>query len=734
MSRRAQDAEDFFALDLEQDRQRQAPLAHRLRPRSLAEYVGQDHILGPGRLLRRSIEADRISSLILYGPPGTGKTTLASVIARTSRSHFATMNAVLAGIPALRQEIAAAEERYRQRRQRTTLFVDEVHRWNKAQQDALLPHVERGTVVFVGATTENPFFEVIKPLVSRSRVFQLKPLGEEDIRRLLQRALQDAERGFGDVRVRTDEEALAHLVDVANGDARSALNALELAVVTTAPNAQGEIHIDLATAEESIQRRAVLYDKEGDAHYDSISAFIKSLRGSDPDAALYWGSKMVYAGEDPAFLFRRMSILACEDVGLADPRAVTVVDSCWNAFERIGLPEGMFPLSQAILYLATAPKSNSALGIFEALKAVEAEKETEVPTPMKDGNRDAEALGHGKGYLYPHAFTDHWVAQQYLPAGLEGRVFYEPGEQGYEAEIRKQVQQRREEQLALGPEWEPFGGEHLTYSPPDRRRENWLRRAGQASDTALGQIRDEIFALLDVKRHHRLLILNADDGLLLWEACRRTPEGGVWGLATPERLASLEEMSRNLPEVERPALVTGLDQVESELEFEAFAGMNPCGDIAAARRLWTELAALLPADSAGACSQKLPLLGQRMHEFLRDADLGSLRQPLEEAEEEVWKSNPQLDQGWDRDSLHEVIAGAGFEVKIDLQERPERRLFHRQRILEWFQEGQRLGDALRARGLGEGEVTRIGNLVERRLGNRTVAWRQCVALCRLRRI
>ncbi len=731
MARRNPAPSSLFEVGLEADRRQNSPLAHRLRPRTLAEYVGQEHILGPGRLLRRSIEADKVSSLILYGPPGTGKTTLASVIAQTSQSHFVTINAVLAGIPILRQEIAAADERYQEQRQRTTLFVDEVHRWNKAQQDALLPHVELGTVVFVGATTENPFFEVIKPLVSRSRVFQLRPLTETDIQLLMERALRDKENGFGDLDVRLDPEAMAHLVDVANGDARSALNALELAVVTTPADEKEEIHIDLATAEESIQRRAVLYDKEGDVHYDSISAFIKSLRGSDPDAALYWGSKMIYAGEDPAFLFRRMTILASEDVGLADPQAIAVVESCWSAFERLGLPEGMYPLSQAIIYLATAPKSNSTMGIFEALRTVETEQESEVPTPLKDSNRDDQAFGHGKGYLYPHAFTGHWVRQRYLPVGLEGKVFYEPGQMGYEAKIRTEVLRRREEQLAADPEWKSFGGENVTYSPPDKGRENWLQRAGHAANTSLGQVRDEVFTRLDLKRHDRVLVLNADDGLLLWEACRRTPEGGVWALVSPERMETLQEMSRNLTEMERPQLITGLNQIPGDLEFESFAGMDPCTDPAA--QLWCELAAALPAGSMGVCSQKLPRQGQRVFELVPTDDLGELQDLLQAVEEDIWHHNPNPHQNWDKDSLQEVMSASGFEVEIELQMRPERRYLNRKQVMSWFEPTHRLGTELLARGVSVQDVARIARRYDQHLGNKTVPWQQCVAFCRLRR-
>ena len=355
-----------------------APLAARMRPRTLDEFVGQDHIVGPGRLLRRAIQADQLSSLIFYGPPGTGKTTLAQVIAGTTRARFIALNAVLAGVKQLREAIAAARESRDLHGERTILFIDEVHRWNKAQQDALLPSVENGTIVLIGATTENPYFEVIKPLVSRSRIFQLQGLGRDDLARVAQMALADAERGLGNYRTDVSEEAMEHLLNVANGDARSLLNALELAVATTPAGDDGVVRVDRLVAEESIQRRAVLYDKEGDAHYDTISAFIKSVRGSDPDAALYWMARMVYAGEDPRYLFRRMLILAAEDVGMADPAAMQVVTACAAAFDYVGLPEGRFHLAEAALYLSTAPKSNSTLGFFDALRAVEAEHEADI--------------------------------------------------------------------------------------------------------------------------------------------------------------------------------------------------------------------------------------------------------------------------------------------------------------------------------------------------------------------
>ena len=439
---------DLFDHAREQQIDKEAPLAARMRPRTMDEFIGQEHIVGPGRLLRRAIQADQLSSIIFYGPPGTGKTTLARIIANTTHAHFIALNAVLSGVKDIREAIGVAQDKRGMFGQKTILFIDEVHRFNKAQQDALLPHVENGTVILVGATTENPYFEVNKPLVSRSRIFQLRSLTEDDLRAILWQALADEERGYGQLKVHLADEVVDHLVNVANGDARAVLNALELAVETTLPDEYGLINITTEVAEESIQRRAVLYDKDGDAHFDTISAFIKSLRGSDPDAALYWLAKMVYAGEDPRFIFRRMIIFAGEDVGLADPEALRVVVSAAQAFDYVGLPEGRFHLAEACLYLATAPKSNSAFAFFDALAAVEQEREADVPDHLRDNNRDAADFGHGAGYLYPHAFRDHWVAQQYLPDSLQGRVFYQPGGQGYEATIQAQVARRREEQLA----------------------------------------------------------------------------------------------------------------------------------------------------------------------------------------------------------------------------------------------------------------------------------------------
>jgi len=438
---------DLFDHALRERMRNEAPLAARMRPRTLDEYIGQDHIIGNGKLLRRAIETDKLfSSIILWGPPGTGKTTLAQIIANRTQSHFETMSAVLAGIPDLRKVIKEAQERRRLYQKKTILFVDEVHRWNKAQQDALLPHVENGTVTLIGATTENPYFEVIGALVSRSRVFQLHPLTEDQTGQIIDAAIQDKERGYGERHIILDPNARAHLIDIAGGDARNALNALELAVESTPPDDKSTIHISLEVAQESIQRRAVLYDKDGDAHYDTISAFIKSVRGSDPDAALYWLAKMLYAGEHPRFILRRLIILAGEDIGLADPMGLVIANAAAQAFEYIGLPEGVYPIVEATLYLATAPKSNSATAYFKAFERIEQEGVGEVPNHLKDNNRDAAALGHGKGYVYPHMEEGHFAPQQYLPTPLLGTYFYTPSSEGYEMQAKARLEMWREAQ------------------------------------------------------------------------------------------------------------------------------------------------------------------------------------------------------------------------------------------------------------------------------------------------
>ncbi|MBI2496164.1 MAG: replication-associated recombination protein A [Candidatus Omnitrophica bacterium] len=418
------------------------PLAVRMRPRTLAEFVGQTHVVGPGKLLRRAIEADRITSLILYGPPGTGKTALAHIIAHATHAHFELLNATSAGVNELREVIVRAKERARLDGRRTILFIDEIHRFNKAQQDVLMPDVEQGNPILIGATTFNPFFAIVSALLSRSLVCELKPLVPEDVRILLQRALTDRERGLGQMKIRADDKALAHLARVCDGDARRALNALELAALTTPKGGDGTVHLTLEAVEESIQKKAVVYDRKDDAHYDTISAFIKSMRGSDPHASLYWMAKMLYAGEDPRFIARRIVICAAEDVGNADPQALVVATAAMQAAEFVGLPECRIPLAQAAVYIACAPKSNAAyLGIERAMKDVEEGRTLEVPTHLKDASyKGAKQLGRGKGYKYAHDYPGHHVEQEYIP---ETRVYYEPTELGFEKTIKSRLETLR---------------------------------------------------------------------------------------------------------------------------------------------------------------------------------------------------------------------------------------------------------------------------------------------------
>ncbi len=417
------------------------PLAARMRPLSLSEIAGQQHILGEGKLLRRAIEADRFTSLIFYGPPGTGKTTLAWVVANSTGSRFEALNGVESNVAEIRAKIEQARTYTKLRDQSTVLFIDEIHRFNKAQQDVLLPHLERGTVRFIGATTHNPYFYVNSPLVSRSQIFQLEPLSSEDLLLLLKRALSDPERGFGNRDIEADENALQHLAEKADGDARKALSALELAILTT-PGDEGTVRLDLAVAEESIQHKAVVYDSDGDQHYDTISAFIKSIRGSDPDAALYWMAKMLHAGEDPRFIARRLVISASEDIGLADSNGLRVALAAQQAFEFLGMPEGRIPLAHATVYLATAPKSNSAYAALgAAMQDVENNRTLSVPEHLRTSFRKklAEASGADQAamqYLYSHDYEGNFTPQAYLP---EGRRYYEPTENGLEKRIKERL-------------------------------------------------------------------------------------------------------------------------------------------------------------------------------------------------------------------------------------------------------------------------------------------------------
>ncbi len=431
---------ELFQQSRRAELERSAPLAARMRPRTLDEIVGQGHLLGPGRVLRRAIETDTLTSAIFYGPPGTGKTSLAHVIAEVTRAHFEPVNAVTTGVADLRRVIDAARDRRVLHGTKTILFIDEIHRFNKAQQDVLLPHVEDGTVVLIGATTGNPFVDVTPTLVSRSRVFALEPLSAEELQTILRRAIA-APRGLAADPIEAEPEGLMHIARVSNGDARAALSLLELAVLTTPPDASGTRRVTLASVEEAAQRRTLVYDRDGDAHYDMISAFIKSMRGSDPDAAVYWLARMLAGGEDPRYLTRRMIVHAAEDVGLADPQALLIAVAAAQAVEAVGLPEARIPMAEAAIYIATAPKSNATIeAITQAARDVEQEEARPVLTALRDAStRGSRRLGHGEGYAYPHDHPGGFVPQQYAPDNVKDRIYYEPSEAGYEGEVRRRL-------------------------------------------------------------------------------------------------------------------------------------------------------------------------------------------------------------------------------------------------------------------------------------------------------
>ncbi len=436
---------DLFEYARENTKKKESPLAARLRPKTLEEVVGQSHIIGKDKLLYRAIKADKISSVIFYGPPGTGKTTLAKVIANTTRSHFSQINATIAGKKDMEEIVKQAQGLMGMYQQKTILFVDEIHRFNKAQQDYLLPFVEDGTLTLIGATTENPYFEVNGALLSRSHIFELKALSKDEVKSLLRRAVEDEEYGMGAYRAQVDEDAIEFLADIAGGDARNALNAIELGIVTTPRNEDGVIHIDLEVAAACIQKRVVRYDKSGDNHYDTISAFIKSMRGSDPDAAIYYLAKMLYAGEDIKFIARRIMICASEDVGNADPNALTVAVSASQAVERIGMPEAQIILAQAVAYVASAPKSNASYLAINAAMGSVGRVKTTIPSHLQDAHyKGAAKLGHGVGYQYAHDYPNHFAKQQYLPNEIKDATFYQPTENGYEAKIKAHLKYIRE--------------------------------------------------------------------------------------------------------------------------------------------------------------------------------------------------------------------------------------------------------------------------------------------------
>ncbi|MDB5051516.1 MAG: hypothetical protein JWO30_4587 [Fibrobacteres bacterium] len=691
--------------------QKDSPLAARMRPRTLDEFIGQEHIIGPGRLLRRAIQADQLTSIILYGPPGTGKTTLAQIIANTTRARFLAINAVLAGVKDIRDSIEIAKQARKDSDQKTILFVDEVHRFNKSQQDALLPHVENGTLTLIGATTENPYFEVNKALVSRSRIFQLKPLGEEHVRAVMLAALADPERGYGRLRVEIDPEALDHIVRVASGDARSALNALELAVETTSAGADGVARVNLDVAEESIQRRAVLYDKDGDAHYDTISAFIKSLRGSDADASLYWLSKMVYAGEDPRFIFRRMLILASEDVGLADPQALGVVSAAAAAFDYVGLPEGQFHLAQACLYLASAPKSNTTMAYFDALESVRSEQKDEVPDHLKDASRDGEDMGHGKGYLYPHAYRDHWVAQQYLPGSLQGKVFYQPTDSGYEATIRERVARNREAQLEAADQdrREAGGGWGGTSKPRSGKvSSSWLDRAASQSGEILKKAREEIFRLARVKRDSLVLDLSGGTGFLTWEACRLCPAGGVWSRCDDAgKRQAMEEWARHLETLARPELVTAelealpqaLDERAERPRFDALVGLDLLRKTADPAELVMSLKPFAAKGASLIWAEANPARSQGFRELLPGGRIPEELAAKVETLERTWRNALPPSP---LESLRSDLAARGLAATISPRDFGAKKHFTPAQIRKWLSpEAAERPDSLLAKLSGE---------------------------------
>ena len=699
------------------------PLAARMRARNLDEFIGQGHILGPGRLLRRAIMADQLTSLILTGPPGCGKTTLAHVIAHTTQSAFFSLNAVLSGLADLRRVIDQAQELKKLYNRKSILFVDEVHRWNKSQQDALLPWTENGTIILIGATTENPYFKVNRALVSRSHIFQLTALTNEDLAKAARQALADKERGYGQYDIEISDEALAHLVQFANGDCRSLLNALELAVETTPPKfppAKGEkIVIDLSIAEESIQRKAVPYDPSGDDHYDTISAFIKSVRGSDPDAALYWLAQMLYRGEDPDYIWRRLLILASEDIGLADTHALTVVHHCIASFERIGLPEGYYPLAHATLYLATCEKTNSVMGFFDALKEVEAASRADVPNHLRDANRDAAGFGHGQGYKYPHSYDDHWVAQQYLPPALKGKIFYHPSEEGHEKEIRERVLRRREMQLAEAADF--MRENYVALSGHTAVAQSWWRRSSLHPTRSLSKLREQLFDALALGAHSCVCIDGDATGYLISEALRRFPAGRVFAIVRDEQdKQAIEFLVRELEPLHQPQIHLAGAYEKIPQSPDVYEGVilyrpadNPWDLFPRVRPQLgpcSVLAVVLPARIVSLAEVFAQCLDERQQALLKQAE-AQLNQTLWEQE---WRAVLR------QHDFHVRAVDVAMEEKVELS---------KEQIRRWFSREAPLGKALT--NLAEENAIRA---VEARLTQHrgAVMWPRhyCIFICR----
>jgi putative ATPase len=729
---------DLFDSRMNSLLEKNAPLADRMRPRTLDEFFGQEHIIGHGRLLRRAIQIDQLSSLIFYGPPGTGKTTLARIIANTTKANFISINAVLAGIKEIRDAITSAQEALSLYGRRTILFIDEVHRFNKSQQDALLPHVENGIIILIGATTENPYFEVNKALVSRSRIFQLRTLTVDDLKKIALFAIGDKERGYGKKSVSIDEDALSHLVQVANGDARGVLNALELAVETTNPSDDGVIKITRNIAEDSIQRRAVLYDKDGDAHYDTISAFIKSVRGSDPDAALYWMSKMLYAGEDPRFIFRRMLILACEDVGLADPYALGVVMDAARAFDYVGLPEGRYHLAHACLYLAATPKSNSIMAFFDALKTVSDETKDDVPNHLRDSSRDADGFGHGAGYMYPHAYRDHWVAQQYLPQSLQGKVFYQPSDQGYEKAIRDRVLRQREAQIeaAIGENGDPFDA--ISAGSADVNL--WLKRAGGGHGNRLAVVRDALIDLAEIRHDDLALDLHARTGLLSSEMNRNIKDGGVWAIAYGrDEYDTLVKTDSQTGGLSAPQIILSSPEAfdsdvrknaGEKVRFTLIAGRNIIMSRPDKKLMVEKVVELLDKNGRIVLAETIACRGQRISALINlENESASFRKKFLSVEKIFFSnaSDPMLN--WDETSLKNLLEEiAGIKVKLIVSSNAPDTKVLPANIDFWLRASSQgssresLGDCLR-RKFDEKEFDRIRTIMHASLDNRDVAWK-----------
>lgn len=697
-----------------------APLADRMRPRTLSDYIGQSSIVGKGRLLRRAIEADQLSSLIFYGPPGTGKTTLAKIIANSTKAHFITLNAVLSGVKDIRDSIAQAKDTFKLYGKRTILFIDEVHRFNKSQQDALLPHVENGVIILIGATTENPYFEVNKALVSRSRIFQLQKLTQDELGDVVQSVLSDPIRGYGKLQIEIEESAHEHLTTTANGDARTLLNALELAVTTTAPDKSGKILLTLEIIEESIQKRAVLYDKDGDAHYDIISAFIKSIRGSDPDAALYWLAKMIYAGEDPRFIFRRMIILASEDIGLADPNALQVVMSASQAYDYIGMPEGRFPLSQACLYLATAPKSNTTLSLFDALRSVEQSLKDEVPNHLKDSSRDREGFGHGEGYLYPHAYRDHWVEQQYLPDEFQGKVFYKPTSEGYEANIKTTVEQRREAQLESMLNY----SERETFLWVGGSNGDWEKRTWEGEGEYLLELRKLLLEYAGIADGDLVLDLNGGTGFITSELKRKNTYGGVVSLVHSKAdLEILTNLFSEFEEVERPVFVTAYEKSSEELyatldqyQFTHIVGRNVSSTIQSLKEF---IRGQVTGGAILTVSEFASGEGSMLSDFVDSSE------PLQEVEKRIYSNRKvKLSSHFLQDKLRCNMHRATFPLK---------KKFSSKDLEHWFrQEENSLGGRIESM-YGKEERWKIKERLRSAVVGKMLDWRTVVEFTQIKK-